>query len=120
MVTRSEVLAFMYPTASPAYQWAFDATGKLSFWDTALGPQPTDADIAAATPAAQVDYDIRIADYQAGKQDVDTLRAVVATAVTRLIQIRDAPAPTNPQVVQAVRDMAGYMIQMVKALSRKL
>lgn len=40
----------------------------------------------------------------------------VRTALTRLAQIEGAAAPTNAQVIQAVRDIAQYLRKTIRVL----
>src|SRR5690349_17560429 len=52
--------------------------------------------------------------------DKSTLKTEYTTAVARLQQIETAASPTNPQVIQAIRDMARYQRLMLKILARLL
>lgn len=79
-------------------------------------PRPTDADIDAAAPLAAAEA----ADLAAYESDKAALKAAIANAATRLTTIRDNASPSNAQVVAAVRDMAGYQLQVIKALRRML
>lgn len=73
-----------------------------------------------ATPeeiaAAQALFDAAEAARIAAEADKAELRAQFKAAADRLQQITDAAAPTNAQVVAAVRDLAAIQRKMLRAL----
>ena len=123
MVSLHDVLVALYPAANPVKDWLVQDDGagpRIVQWTNALGAQPTQADIDAATPAAQAAADARAAALAARDADKAALKTAYSNAVTRLQQINATSAPTNAQVIQAVRDMAQIQLQImhvVKALT---
>jgi len=100
--------------------FSFDADGftPLMVWDETLqNCRPMNASELAARAVFKSADD---ADAVSWAADKATLKAAVADASTRLAQIRDAASPTNAQVIQAVRDIAGYQLQIIKVLRRML
>ena len=61
-----------------------------------------------------------IDDLAAYEADKAAMKTEMSAAITRLTAIRDAASPTNAQVIQAVRDLAGYQLQIIKAIRRML
>jgi len=121
MVSLSQVLQCLYPNSIPLIDWVVQDDGNVPYikeWKLGVA-QPTQTEIDAAAREAQAALDAAAADqtrYQAERAD---LKAQFDTAAARLAQIRDAASPTNPQVVQAVRDLATYQLKILKYI-RKL
>lgn len=100
----------------------FEAGAYRVEWLSEL-PRPTDAQIAAAAPAAQTAYAAAQAAYAAAQAarataavDKAELKAQFLSASTRLDQIINAAAPNNAQVITAVRDMATIQKRILRAL----
>lgn len=74
---------------------------------------------AGEIASAQTLLDAQVADDASYIQDKLALKTQYQTAITRLEQIRDAVAPTNAQVVAAVKDLANYQLQILRFI-RKL
>ena len=47
---------------------------------------------------------------------ISTEQAAAKAAITRLSQIENAAAPTNAQVIQAVRDIAQYLRKTIRVV----
>ena len=86
----------------------------------APSPMPTEAAIDAAAPAIITAIAADAQDAISWQTDKAALKTTYAAAVARMIQIRDAGSLNNAQVLQAVRDLAGYQVQIVKVLRRLL
>lgn len=81
-------------------------------------PQPTQAEIDAAAPAALAALAAEQAEATAYQADRTDLQTQYANAVTRLEQIRDAPSLSNTQAVTAIKDLAAVQLRMLKYIRR--
>lgn len=93
-----------------------DGTGpRIVRWNRPE-PQPTPAELAAAGPLAEAAMQAEQAARAEAAADKAELREQFQAAADRLQQIADAQTPTNPQVVQAVRDLAAMQRKMLRAV----
>jgi hypothetical protein len=93
-------------------------SGELqqTLYSVAIESSLTDVQIenCLASPIA-VDEQAQIDDFISTRA---TLKSQYQTTVDRLIQIENAAAPTNAQVIQAIRDMAKFERWILKLLAR--
>jgi len=56
----------------------------------------------------------------ADRASLATIKGEYSAAITRLTQIEAAAAPTNAQVIAAIRDMAKYQRELLQFLRNKI
>lgn len=105
------------PTPPGCVRYDGDITPDLVWGDDVQNLRPRNASEIAAKQAADAAEAADLAAYEADKA---TLKSAIATTVTRLTAIRDNASPNNAQVIAAVRDMANFQLQTIKALRRML
>lgn len=109
-------IKYLFPGISFETECVMENAGSgpyIARWNR-TEPQPTQADIEAAYPAALTAagvVDTERVQWQADRAD---LKSKYDAAITRLEAIRDAVSPTNAQVVAALRDVARYQIHILK------
>jgi len=93
-------------------------TGQFNVRWVSAQPQPTQAELDAAAPAAQAAYDAAQADAAAYESQRTEVASNLSAMRDRLVLIRDAASPTNAQVIQAVRDLAAIELRMLNYIRR--
>lgn len=111
----AQILKFLGHVIDRDFTVYSDGVTTTVSW-TAATPKPTDAEIdaaAAATQAAETARATLLAELGADKT---TLAAAYQTMHDRLVQIENAAAPSNAQIVQAVKDLALYERRILKVI----
>jgi len=93
-----------------------DGTTRITW--LSQSPQPTEAEIDAAAPAAQAALDAAQADAAAYESQRTEVASNLTAMRDRLVLIRDAASPTNAQVIQAVRDLAAIELRILNYIRR--
>jgi len=93
-----------------------DGPNSVALTWLAATPAPTEAEIDAAAPAAQAAAASQAALLAELGVDKSTLASAYQAMHDRLVQIENAAAPTNAQVIQAVRDLALYERRILRVL----
>lgn len=124
MAILPDILAYMYPGINFRADCLLQDDGAgpyIAKWNTAkLGAQPLQATIDSNAVAAQAALDATAAATAQAGIDKAALKTAYTNAVTRLNQINAAAAPTNAQVIQAVRDMAQIQLQIMNVVKAML
>jgi hypothetical protein len=118
MVSLSQVIQYLFPTARPLIDYVVADVGNGPFiqhWGIAA-PQPTQAEIDTATPLAQAAYDAAVAELAQLAADKAAMKTAYQTAVTRLQTISTATFANNGQRDTAIQDLAKYLLALAKVV----
>lgn len=117
MVTTAEALLVLFPAAEPGVDWQVtdpgDGSGEsITFWDPALGTEPTPAQLAAVTEQQVIDAK------KALEPDLYDLSDRLPQMITDHDTYLALVTPTQNQKDRQIRDLTQNQKRLLRAVVR--